>query len=323
LNLISTRDGSEPGHVPYRPYRGCLTPACEGGCLVNAFEALGRGLGFVEGPVWTGRSLVITSITQGVLYELGLDGSAPQVYATPGGGPNGLARSADGTVWAAQGGGGHFDMEYVSKRPPGLLRIPAGGSVEYVVEQAVTAPSDCAFGADGRLYFTDAPHTFDARNPGQVVAYDPGSGAAVKLTTDEHYPEGFYPNGIAFGPDAGVLYVADTMNRRVLQYDVVEGALSAPRLFSPCRGFPDGLAVDVDGNVYVALLTKDVIAIHAPSGELLDRIEVPGSGPTNVCFAGAGLETMVVTASKMECVLVASAPARGLPLHSPQVPVKG
>jgi gluconolactonase len=284
---------------------------------VSRWKALGHGLGFVEGPIWTGRGLVITSITQGVLYELGLDDGVARIYATPGGGPNGLAQSADGTVWAAQGGGGHFDMEFVSKQPPGLLRISAVGAVEYAVEQAVTAPSDCAFGADGRLYFTDAQHTFDAPDPGQVLAYDPASGEAVKLTADEDYPDGFYPNGIAFGHDARVLYVADTMNRRVLQYEVADDGISTPRLFASCQGYPDGLAVDAEGNVYVALLTKDAVAIHAQSGELLDRIEIPGSGPTNVCFAGGDLKTMVISASKMGCVLVADAPNPGLPLHTP------
>jgi len=281
------------------------------------FEEVVGDLGFVEGPVWTGNSLVVTSITRGLLYEFAMRGAAIRTYASPGGGPNGLACSADGIVWAAQGGGGHFNMEYASKRRPGLLRITSDGTVGYAIDSGVTAPSDCAFGPGGLLWFTDPQETFEAPAPGQLMTYDPASGTATKVSTDEQYPGGFYPNGIAFGLDPSTLYVADTKNRRVLQYDVSEGALSAPRLFAECRGFPDGLAVDADGNLYVALLTKDAIAVHSPSGDLLDRIEIPGSGPTNLCFAGEGLRTMVITASKGGRVLVADAPTPGLRLHAP------
>lgn len=275
-----------------------------------------RDLGFVEGPVWTGASLLVTSITRGLVYELGLDGSALREYAAPGGGPNGLARAASGTVFAAQGGGGHFDMEFASKRPPGLLRIDPDGTVAYAVEAGMTAPSDCAFGPGGLLWFTDPQENFEIPSPGKVVAYDPVSGTAETVTADDNYPEGFYPNGIAFGLDPSVLYVADTKNRRVLVYDVDGERLSAPRPFAATSGFPDGLAVDSEGNLYVALLTSDVLEVYSPVGELIENIEIPGSRPTNVCFAGNDLETIVVTASKGGRVLVGEAPVRGLRLHT-------
>lgn len=282
-----------------------------------ALSEIRRDLGFVEGPVWTGASLLVTSITRGLVYELRPDGSALREYAAPGGGPNGLARASDGAVFAAQGGGGHFDMEFASKRPPGLLRIDPDGTIGYAVKAGLTAPSDCAFGPGGLLWFTDPQETFETPTPGKVVTYDPVSGAAEKVTVDEHYAEGFYPNGIAFGLDASTLYVADTKNRRVLVYDVDGDRLSTPRPFASTRGFPDGLGVDSEGNLYVALLTSDALEVYSPAGELVENIDIPGSRPTNVCFAGDDLELMVVTASKDGCVLVGEAPVRGLRLHSP------
>jgi len=282
--------------------------------MVN-FEVIASDLGFVEGPVWTGERVLVTSITAGVIHELALDGSHVGVYASPGGGPNGLARTTD-ALWAAQGGTGHFGLSYTSERPPGLLRITRDGAVTYAVSAGVTAPSDCAVGPGGRLWFTDPQTSLETPTPGQVLVYDTVEGTLVKATKDEHYPSGFYPNGIAFGLDSTTLYVADTKNHRVLQYHVTAQHLSEPSTFAECHGYPDGLAVDAQGNVYVALLMADRISVYSPSGEPLHAIEIPGSRPTNLCFGGEGLTRMIVTASKGGRVLLGDAPVPGLALTS-------
>jgi gluconolactonase len=68
-------------------------------------DVIADGLGFTEGPVWLpdGR-VALTSISHGCVYVVDPSGGPHQRIDT-GGGPNGLACSADGTLYVAQNGG--------------------------------------------------------------------------------------------------------------------------------------------------------------------------------------------------------------------------
>ena len=133
-------------------------------------RVIATDLGFAEGPVWTadGR-LLVTSISHSVIYQVDADGS--HVVAETGGGPNGMAEGADGTLYVTQNGGiyGMGDRS-PNQAPPGIQAI-AGGAVRYLA-QGLDAPNDCCFGPDGRLYFTDprGPAQPSSLRPGRVYA---------------------------------------------------------------------------------------------------------------------------------------------------------
>ena len=62
-------------------------------------------------------------------------------------------------------------------------------------------------------------------------------------------------------------------------------------------GHPDGMTLDAEGNVYVAMTDGHAIAILNRSGDSISTIPTPGMFPTNVTFGGAGREVLFVTAA--------------------------
>jgi gluconolactonase len=109
-------------------------------------DVLAEGLGFTEGPVWLDdHRIALTSISHGCVYIVDPSGGATERIET-GGGPNGLARGAHGTLYVAQNGG-VFGASGPAQ--PGV-QVITDGRVEYLVA-GMGAPNDLMFGPDGRL----------------------------------------------------------------------------------------------------------------------------------------------------------------------------
>jgi gluconolactonase len=254
---------------------------------MSAPRLLAADIGFTEGPLWTGGRLLVTSLSRGLVYEVSLDGGA-EVHAEPGGGPNGLAADADGTVWVAQNGGATTPSKSPRAVTAGLQTLGADG-VEDVLTAGCDAPNDLLVGSDGRIWFTDPHGPFDDK-PGSVRAYDPRTGELETLLDGLEYP-----NGLAF--DADELFVAETRTQRVLRYAFDGAALTPLGEFAALRdGRPDGMAFDGDGNLYVAATSADAVLVYDRDGRERDAIRFAGpTMPTNVAFAG---DVLVVTAGK-------------------------
>ena len=105
-------------------------------------------------------------------------------------------------------------------------------------------------------------------------------------------------NGLGWSPDGGVLYSTDTSAGRVWarDYDPSDGR-TGPRRACLDLGeeSPDGLTVDAEGNLWVAVYSAGEVRCHAPGGQLLEVVEV-GPLPTTSCaFVGPDLGTLLVT----------------------------
>ena len=118
-------------------------------------------------------------------------------------------------------------------------------------------------------------------------------------------------NGLAWSPDANTLYWADTPTHTVRCWDWIAAtsAMTNERIFKQWPGKPagwqfgmtgyggrpDGAAVDVQGNYYVAMFEGARICKLSPSGVELASIPVPAQCPTMPCFGGDDLKTLYVT----------------------------
>jgi sugar lactone lactonase YvrE len=122
-------------------------------------------------------------------------------------------------------------------------------------------------------------------------------------------------NGLAWSSDSRVLYWADTAAHvvRAWDWDAAANALSGERVFhqfaarvagdgaggaSPYQGRPDGAAVDVKGNYYVAMYEGGCVKKLSPQGVLLATIPLPARCPTMPCFGGDDLQTLYVTTAR-------------------------
>ncbi|MGQ7887115.1 SMP-30/gluconolactonase/LRE family protein [Paenibacillus sp. WC2504] len=104
-------------------------------------------------------------------------------------------------------------------------------------------------------------------------------------------------NGIEVSYDERSLYVNETVQRRIWQYDLIGGYdVSSKRLFYEFADFGlDGMRCDIKGNLYVTRYGKGTIAVLSPQGELVREITLNGKLCTNVTFGGADGRTCYVT----------------------------
>ena len=107
-------------------------------------------------------------------------------------------------------------------------------------------------------------------------------------------------NGLGWSPSGDRFYFIDSPTRRVdvFDFDPETGALEDRRRFAAVEvegAVPDGLAVDAEGGVWVALHGGWGLHRYAPDGELAAVVDLPVARITSCCFGGADLRDLYVT----------------------------
>jgi gluconolactonase len=169
--------------------------------------------------------------------------------------------------------------------------------------RSFNAPNDLAIDERGRIYFTDPRYM--GHEPVEqpfmgVYRIDPDGSVSLIIT------DAGTPNGILVSPDQRTLYVASidyptkfTLHG-LLAYDLAEdGSVTSRRVvidFAPDAG-PDGMAIDVDGNLYLARPAQEPgIYVYSPDGQEVAYIPTPES-PSNAAFGrGPTSKALYITA---------------------------
>ncbi len=246
-----------------------------------------------EGPVWDTRrqELLWVDIPDGLVHRAALAHERTRPDLTP------LATlrfdrpvgavlpCASGALLAAAG--------------TSFLHLAAGRPVTEAVEVAAPAlPDD---GLPRRM--NDAAVDPAGRLLAGTMAYDesPGAGALYRLDGAglvTLLDSVTISNGLGWSPDGTRLYYADSPTGRVdaFAYDPLTGVLSDRRPFAVLdRGVPDGLTVDSEGRVWVAVWGGGEVLAFTPEGTVHARVEVPASHVTSCAFAGPDLDVLVIT----------------------------
>jgi gluconolactonase len=256
---------------------------------------------------------VVTSVAAGALFRIWPATSRVERFAETGGGANGAALAADGSILVTQNGGIDFsqlpmlaDLSSPAPATPGLQLVRPNGTVTYLADDGFHAPNDLAVSADGEIYFTD-PGRFPPpeEGVGRVMVYD--RDGRTRVFTDDF----FFCNGIAFEPDGTVVVV----ERRGLQRVYPDGSREYV-IEKLGRGGGDGFCLDAGGRFYVASTIEHGVRVVEPDGTVADFLPIDGDGlSTNCCFGGDDLRTLFVTdALPGNVVAFEAMPTPGLPL---------
>ena len=213
-------------------------------------DGFGGPLGPAEGPLWwkEGRYLVFSDIHNSRRHKY-VPGQGVSLLLEPTNRANGLTRDRQGRLIAC---------EHDTRR---VTRLELDGSLTVLANsfqgRQLNRPNDVVVKSDGCIYFTDpwtspaAPQQWDLTFAG-VYRLTPDLGTMSLLVDDF-----VLPNGLAFAPDESVLYINDTRRRHIRAFDVMPNGMLAKqtdRVFVDLSGdepgVPDGMKVDVEGNVY-------------------------------------------------------------------------
>ncbi|MEU7058677.1 SMP-30/gluconolactonase/LRE family protein [Streptomyces sp. NPDC046197] len=140
-----------------------------------------------------------------------------------------------------------------------------------------------------------------------TMRYDeaPGGGTLFRITGDGSVEvvldDVTVSNGIGWSPDGRRMYYIDSPTRRIDVFDHDRGRVANRRqwaLVEEGAGFPDGLTVDAEGCVWVALWDGGAIRRYTPAGELDRVVGLPVDHPTACAFGGADLTDLYVTTAR-------------------------
>jgi sugar lactone lactonase YvrE len=111
------------------------------------------------------------------------------------------------------------------------------------------------------------------------------------------------PNGLAWSPDGRRFFMADSLDRAVRCYHVIDGEVSVPsgRIIVQCpagEATPDGAAMDIAGGYWSAEWEGGRILRYGPEGEIWDEIRLPVGIPTSCTFGGEDLRTLFITTAR-------------------------
>ncbi len=254
-----------------------------------------------EGPVyvWTEHALYFTTARPDVaIRRLALDGDQPgnervTTVRARTRAANGMALGPDGRLLVCEQGS--------LDQPAAITAVSrATGATETIVAGArglpLNSPNDVVVAHDGAIWFTDPSYGFlqgfrpPPALPDRLYRYDPAT-QEMRVAAD-----GFdKPNGLAFSPGGGTLYVGDNgAPHHLLAYDVVDGRRLVGERVVGVTGpeHPDGIKVDRAGRIYAS--APSGIQVLAPTGERLGEIHLPGA--MNFTFGGPAGNILYITA---------------------------
>ncbi|MFD8150277.1 MULTISPECIES: SMP-30/gluconolactonase/LRE family protein [unclassified Streptomyces] len=172
----------------------------------------------------------------------------------------------------------------------------AGGGFRWLRHEPVPGrrANDAAVAPDGSLWA--GTMRYDEAPGGGTLSRLTGDGSAETVLDDVTVS-----NGTGWSPDGRLMYYIDTPTRRVDVFDHADGRVSGRRTLAVIEegaGLPDGLTVDADGCVWVALWQGSAVRRYTPDGRLDRVVALPVPLVTACAFGGAGLSDLYVTTAR-------------------------
>lgn len=278
---------------------------------------LAEGFGFTEGPVYLnlkgqeeGFLLFTDQLNDNILIMrwhglspynqiTPLSWDKPVVFRHPSSIADGQTADQQGRLLTAETTGRRVSITELD----GTVKTLAG----FYQGKPLNSPNDVIVKSDGSVWFTDPSYGClqfpqECYLPDNVYRYDPKT-KELQVATGELK----MPNGLAFSPDEKILYIIDSAAiqaprtyyenypHAIYAFDVIDNKLSNKRLFATVSpGFPDGMRLDANGNIYVGAL--DGVQVFNPAGKLIGKIRMPKE-TANLTFGGKDNNVLFICSS--------------------------
>jgi sugar lactone lactonase YvrE len=238
---------------------------------------LAGGFCFGEGPRWFEGLLWFSDMLGEAVHTMNLQG-AMTTLRLPGHAPSGLGFRPDGSLLIA------------STEDRRVLRYD-GDTVEVIADLRDLAPATL-----GDMVIDDAGRAFigsQARVGGVIVRLD-GDGTVSVVAEDLDFP-----NGMVITPDQQTLIVAESTGRRLTAFTIgPAGGLTDRRVFADgLDGPPDGIALDAEGGVWVAMTLAHQFQRIVEGGAVTDRIDMGGRTAIACALGGPENRTLFLLSS--------------------------
>jgi sugar lactone lactonase YvrE len=237
---------------------------------------------YIEGPACDSRGnfYAVAFERRGTIGRVSPDGQAELwLELPPGSNGCGMVLGSGNVLFVADATGHHVFCVDITTR---AVKVHAHGP-------DMNQPNDLAIRRDGTIYASDPDWS---TSTGQLWRIRP-DGDLTLLESDMGTT-----NGIEVAPDGSMLYVNESVQRRVWAFRLdADGDVHDKRLFISFPEFSlDGMRCDVDGNLYVTRHGGGIVAQVAPTGDVLREIRLEsGLGCTNLVFGGPDGRTVYVT----------------------------
>ncbi|MGN8199985.1 SMP-30/gluconolactonase/LRE family protein [Salinisphaera sp. RV14] len=265
-------------------------------------ERLHTGSLWCEGPVYIADTDVVlwSDIPNDRILRWTPAGDVG-VFRQPSRHANGHTRDRQGRLISCEHGGRQVTRTEHDGRVTVLADRYDGGRLN--------SPNDVVVAADDSIWFTDPPYGILSDYEGHKAESEQAGCFVFRLDTESGeltvVADDFVrPNGLAFSPDEGTLYISDTSRshdpngyHHIRAFDVIAGRrLENSRVFAVVEpGVSDGFRVDTDGNIWTS--AGDGVQCFAPDGRLLGKIHVPET-VSNLTFGGPRRNRLFITASR-------------------------
>lgn len=274
---------------------------------MGRFETIADGLDHPEGAAFGSDGSVYAGGEAGQIYRITLDGAVTEVAST-GGFLYGVTVDGSDNVYGCDMGRG----EIVRVDPAGLVETYSSGTAE----RPMRVPNFAAFDDVGVLYVTDSGEW--GSDDGLLFRVAPGGETTVWTEAVNAFP-----NGCCLTAAGDALIVVESSGRRVVRVPIEEnGAAGATTVVVDLTGSqPDGIALAVDGTMFVGCYRPDLVWRIPPGGEPERWAEDPDgvvlNQPANPAFIGEGLDRLLLTSLGGWSLVAADAGVEGLPLRYP------
>lgn len=235
----------------------------------------------VEGPAAdkAGTIYAVNFEKQGTIGQVTPSGDASLFIELPSGSVgNGIRFNSDGDMFIA---------DYTNHN---ILKVEMNSKTLSVFahEPQMSQPNDIAIDSKDRLYASDPDWK---AGTGRIWRID--TDGTVSLLKDNLGTT----NGIEVSPDGKILYVNESVQRKVWAYDLSgDGQISNKRLLIEFPDFGmDGMRCDIKGNLYITRHGKGTVVKVSPKGKIKKEIILTGKNPSNLTFGGKDGRTVYVT----------------------------